>query len=233
MPRDFFPRRDGLALNWSRNFRDRLVADPAGYEFAAEQAAQYAALHDDFAAKLQIASQPSTATRPATIAKNEARRDLEKLLRSMANRIRANAAILFSLKLAIGVRERKRKQTRTPRPRIAPGIRIIDVVAHTVTIQLTDEPGGRFGKPAGVTSAIVFYSVDANPSAPGTKWSVAARSSRARVRINIPSRVPAGQLVWFTALWHNRRFESSPYAKPVATHLSYVPTIRLGLRAAA
>jgi hypothetical protein len=232
MPRDFFPRKDLLAVDWSRNFRDRLVSDPAAYHFTPAQAANYAQLHDDFAAKLQIRLNPGTATKPATAAKNDARKALEKLMRSMAGQIRARKDISLTAKIAVGIMERKTKQTRTPRPDKAPGIRVLGVVGHAVTIQLTDEPTGRFGKPDGVTGASVFYHVGENPPAARGKWSFARQSSRARLTVTIPASVPSGAKVWFTAIWWNRRGESGPHATPVVAYMSYAPSIQLRLRAA-
>jgi hypothetical protein len=233
MPRDFFPRKDLLALAWSRNFRDRLVSDPEKYHFTAQQAADYAQLHDDFAEKLRIRLEPGSATRPATAAKNAARKALEKALRPMVRQIHGRPELSPADKLVVGVRERKTTQTRWPSPAIAPGIHILRVVANRVTIQLTDQPTGRFGKPPTVLGATIMYHVGEDQPLARVKWSVATQSSRARLTVTLPTSIPGGTKVWFTATWWNRRRDSSPFATPVATYTSHDIPMLTRLRAAA
>ena len=232
MPRDFFPRKDLSALNWSRNFRDRIVADPDKYHFTPQQAADYSQLHDDFAQKLRIGLNPSTATRSATAGKNAARRALEKVLRKMVKRIQGRREIPLADKLNAGIRIRKATQTRWPRPEVAPGVRILRVAVNQMTIQLTDEPAGRFGKPPHVLFATVFYHVGEKFPVAQVKWTFAQQTTRARFTVTLPASIPAGTTVWFTATWHNRRY-SSPFAAPVAACTSYGIPVQTTLHAAA
>jgi hypothetical protein len=232
MPRDFFPRQDLLALNWSKNFRDRLLSDPGKYHFSPQQAAEYAQAHEDFAEKLRIRLDPATATRSATAAKNTARQALEELLRPMVKQIQGRPSLSPADKIDIGIRDRK-KQARWPRPDTAPGIRILRVVTNRVTIQLTDEPTGRFGKPPQVLLATVFYHVGEEYPVKQVKWALAMQSTRARFTVTLPPSIPAGTTVWFSAIWHNHRRDSSPYATPVATCTSYGVPMQRRLSAAA
>jgi hypothetical protein len=231
MPRDFFPRRGRSGTRLVAEL-PRSACSPIRRNTTSRRSRRrnYAQLHDDFAAKLQLRLSPGTATRPATVAKNAARKALEKQLRSMAGQIRARRDIAVVDKTAIGLRERKTKQTRWPKPDTAPGIYIRDIRGRTVSIQLTDQPTGRPGKPQYVTAASVFYHVGETAPAARDKWTLAGQSSRSRLSVTLPTSIPPGARVWFTAFWSNRRCQSGPAARAVMTYMSYGTSIALGVR---
>ena len=216
MPRDFFPRKDASALDWSRNFRDRLLLHPQHYFFTPQQVADFSQLHDDFAVKFQRTRDPGTATRPATRAKNDARRALEKMIRSMATQLRGRKEIPASEKVLLGVKQRRSGQSRTPRPGRAPGIMVLRGPGHAMTLHLMDMPAGICRVPDNVSGATVRYHVGETAPAGSTGWTFPRQTSRSRVTIALPSSVPPGARLWVTACWYNRRGEQGPDAVAVS-----------------
>ncbi len=89
MPCDFFPRRDADAVAFTANFANQINLDPQRFHVTAERAAEYAQLQLAFAQAFTTASNPSTATRPATQAKRAARQAVEEATRQIGRIIRA------------------------------------------------------------------------------------------------------------------------------------------------
>ena len=79
--RDFIPRKDNDFLAWVVNFLAILASILPRIQFPSDVYATLTALLDTFKAKLAIAEAPSTRTKTTVLAKNKARKTLEKELR--------------------------------------------------------------------------------------------------------------------------------------------------------
>jgi hypothetical protein len=60
MPYSYLPSTDSGMLSWSANFSPRITNDPTELGLTAEEAAAYAAVQSDYAAKFTAATEPET-----------------------------------------------------------------------------------------------------------------------------------------------------------------------------
>src|SRR5262249_51591579 len=81
----FFPDKDSELLACSLNFKNLITANPTDYGLTAPRATANGTLHDAFASALAAATDPSTRTKGAIEAKNEARTALKNNARLLAN----------------------------------------------------------------------------------------------------------------------------------------------------
>jgi hypothetical protein len=87
--KDFFPEREDEMLAWTRNLAVHISADPQKYNLSQQSVDDYVAAQQQFADAHRVANQPSTRTRIAVSAKNSARKNIERLSRSLARAIGA------------------------------------------------------------------------------------------------------------------------------------------------
>jgi vacuolar-type H+-ATPase catalytic subunit A/Vma1 len=102
MPHDFLPERQAELLNWSRAFRQQIVAQPTVFGLTAEQAAWYATLDDAFAHELKLAQEPTTRTPVQIKKKNEAKKALKAGARMLARIVRATPGVTNAAAGAVG-----------------------------------------------------------------------------------------------------------------------------------
>lgn len=235
---DFIPRRDFDFLEWSRAFRDQIVADPVQFGLTPLLAAQYDLLFQDFANKYRTASQASTSTRPAVLAKNESRRALEAESRRLSRLIQATAGVTEAQKRGLGLTVRDTQPTPLPRPATPPRVSLKLLYGSTIRVTLRDLDSPRRGKPAGIAGATVFTHVGNLPPDSLSKWRMEGVTTRPTMDVTIGNGaqpVAPGAKVWVTAYWQNPRGQRGPAASPQYTHIQ-CQTLRLenaGLRMAA
>ena len=167
MPRDFFPRPESRILSWSANFKNHILAAPGDYGLTAQQAADYAAVQETFAAAYQTAVNPSTNSASAVLAKNIARQALEALTRSLARIVRADPLVTAEMRFDLGLSLPPAGGGSPIVPPDAPPVlRVIGSMGRDVVVRLWDRNfPTRRGKPAGVSGAAPFAVVGEAPPA--------------------------------------------------------------------
>jgi hypothetical protein len=241
VPRDFFPRRLADVLSWSRNFAGKIQIDPERYSLAPEQSAHYALTLDAFAALLRTAHDPTTRTRSAVSARNDALAALETETRLLARIVRAAPAVTDAMRIDLGLSVSKGGGAGggggapTQRPGHAPGIEVIAIVGRTVRLRLRDTSSPHRGRPAGVAGALI-YSHAGEPAAAGPiKWTSHGITTRTTAEVKFDPSVPAGAKVLISACWFSPRGLTGPAATPVSAYLQdgvSVPATSVAHRAA-
>src|SRR5262245_53289360 len=99
----WIPRADPKFRNFAQVFCNGIEADPARYMMTPAEAAALMARLQVFLDALAVASNQATRTRPAIIAKDDARSILEHSIRAQGAFIRVNSGISDGDKIAIGV----------------------------------------------------------------------------------------------------------------------------------
>jgi len=217
--RGFLPQTDPALLSWSVNFSTLITAMPTAYGLTALQAASYQAVHDIFAEKYQISQDPSTRTRPAIAAKDQARFNLKYQARLLAKLVEGTASVTDAQKYSLGLNVRAMPSP-IPVPGMRPGTDIVSVAGRTVRMHIHDSASSnKRGKPAGVALAWVYsYVGETYPSDP-TEWNFEGATTRANFAIVFPNTVAGGTQVWVCAAWVNAKQQAGPTSIPVTTNL--------------
>jgi len=224
---DFLPRADQDFRAWSEGFRDLIVASPQSYGITQQTADAYSDLHNQFAVQLQLSVQSSTKSHLNTLAKQGLRKSLERETRRLARVIRGNPAVTADQRVALGLGAPDKTLTPSPVPKVAPAVRLVSTAGRIVRIRLFDEENPeRRGKPDGVSAATIFWHVGEHAPSEIARWSLWGNVTRiTSIPIKVPTDIPAGSKVWFTAFWQNTRGIAGPAAPAVYTHISESPML--------
>lgn len=218
---DFLPGREADLLRWSANFAQGVGADPGAVGISGPEAAQYAVLHDAFAAALAIASAPSSNSSSARAAKSQLKRQLVAETRRLAGIVQAFGATTDEQRIALGLSVRAaRPSSPIQRPANPPGLLIVAANGFTLHARLLnrDEPSRR-GRPHGVAGAALFGFVGETPPPSRDQWTFHGHATRPTHTIHFPMSTPPGAKVWLIACWINPRLQSGPFCTPVGVNL--------------
>ena len=216
MPKGFLPNGDGELLSWSRVFRDKILASGGSMGIPLERAERYAALHDAFAAAMEVIGDPARRTIISTSEKNQARTTLKTDARLLARVIDGQATVTAADKIGLGLTVRQQAQRAAPLEE-APLVVVMGVRNHTVSLQLQNAVSSR-GRPREAVGATVFYCVSDETPWPGD-WQYCGNFGRTNINITFPETLAPGTKVWITAEWMNSRLEPGPRAAGVSTNL--------------
>jgi len=241
---DFLPRRDADLLQWSSNFDQKINFSPESYGISPSVAAEYAALHANFAQLYLAAVGASTRTPSGIVEKDDARAVLAKRARQLASIVRGTPQVTDAQRLDLGLRLKRRAtgpRRRIQPPSHTPMLRIISVQGSTVRIQLrnTEMPTSRT-LPRDVKAAMIYSFIGEQPPPTLKGWRLCQSISRTRCEITFPPDLPPGTRVWVTAYWFNHAgaprpgLGNGPAAMPVGTWLvPNVLTMRRAMKLAA
>ncbi|TVQ55110.1 MAG: hypothetical protein EA377_03965 [Phycisphaerales bacterium] len=225
MAHDYIPRPDDQFLHWTDNMRKLLSASPESFGVTPAQASRYADLFEVFAEKYRIAIEPTTRTKPSVGAKNDARRELERETRSLAQLIQATSHVTNQQKADLGLTLRRR-QTPIARPTDPPRVIVELLRGSTVHVWLRDGDTSSRGKPDGVAGATVFSYVGDQPPASVEDWKLEGLTTRTELDITFgrDGHIERGAQVWVTACWYNSRGQWGPVAEAKSTYVQ-CPTL--------
>ena len=154
MPGSYIPLKLSAYKNWMLNFSTLLSAAPATFGQTAGDAAAVANSYAIFAAAYSLSSSNATRT-PVTVQDTQtARNNLSALVRSYVRLILANAGVLDSDKLALGLVIRDTHPTKIPAPGTAPVLALVGCTPGVITATFRDTGSSlkSRSKPAGVSS---------------------------------------------------------------------------------
>lgn len=216
----FLPDRDSALLAWSLNFQTLIVATPTLFGLTAQLATSYSAYHSAFATDL-AACDPSTRSRSAVVAKNEAKEDLKANAKLMVNLVNGTASVTNAQKVSLGIPPRMRPMP-IPQPSEAPNLDVVSVNGWTVKLKLHDSTSGsKRGKPLGVNGASIFSYVGETPPSDLSLYKFEGSLGKTKFDVVFPNTVAAGTQVWITAFWFNGRQQSGPACTPVGAFIQY------------
>lgn len=220
MAERFPPGRESDLLALSANFLAKGTANPTDFGLTMAQMTAYALLHDDFAAKYQVANDPTTRTKVAIESKNIAKAELVKELRVLAQVVQNTPGMDNARRAELELPLRKEEPTSHDAPDYAPGLQLVSVVGRTVTGRLWDtlEPERR-GRPEFTAGALVWSYVGEQPPANIRAWTLVGAIGRTSFKATFPDTVPAGSKVWLTAAWMSDRKTTGPACDPVPTYV--------------
>jgi hypothetical protein len=220
MAKDFLPSKDADLLAWSVNWSARITSTPTAYGLTAAMATAYSTLHDSFASLLSRATEPSTRTRGAVAAKNDARRLLKAQARDLARIVNAFPAITNEQRLDLGLNPRSGTQTPIQPPTESPVLEVVAANGRILKLKIHSPSSPRRGKPDGVNGSSVFSFVGSAPPADISLWKFEGSTTRTLATVEFPPTVPAGAQVWLTAFFFNPRSQSGPACTPISAYVA-------------
>jgi hypothetical protein len=153
--------------------------------------------------------------------KNTAKEAFIPVARNLYGRVQANAAVLNSDKILLGIVVRS-APTPIPPPSEMPALDIISVIGRTVKIRLhSATDASRKGKPPGVKGAATFSYVGEEPPTTTGAWKFEGNTTETVFPIEFPESVAPGAKVWLTAQWFNERTQPGPGCTPVSTNIQF------------
>jgi len=220
---DFLPRRQQELLDWSRSFRNQLLADPAGSGVTAAMATEYAHVHDQFAAAYRLAVDPSTQSKQHTLIKNEAQKKLRALARRYSKYIQTRG-LSNERKQALGLTIARPGgwASVVPPPTHAPRLFARIERGRVLHLRLRDaQRSTRRGRPDGVRGALLYAYFGGLPTLETKSWHYLGTAPRTNVQTVLPLSLEPGTPVWVTARWVNPRMQRGPMALPQRVQINY------------
>jgi len=158
MGNSYLPASDSGLDDWANNFSNQInaVIPATDLGLTIEEAAGYATLQADYAAKLMAAVDPGTRGPAAILAKNEAKKLLVAESRKLAMAATNHPATTDAQRQALGLTVRDNDPTPVPPPDTAPLIDVLSVKSRTFELRLRDAVTSAKRKPAGVQGATLF-----------------------------------------------------------------------------
>jgi hypothetical protein len=217
---DYIPDEDAGFRTWGEAFAGGIFADPSRYFLTMGQAASIQGVVDDFVAKLAIASNESTRTRPTIIAKDDARAIAESLCRQYAILIKDNAGISDDDKVAIGVRPINPNRTPVECPQTSPLLNILANTPGSQTLRYADTntPDSK-AKPFGASELQLFVAIGTTETAQLTDAKFYAKVTKNPIAVEF-SQDDDGKIATYYARWASIRGETGPWSLPVSMRIA-------------
>jgi uncharacterized small protein (DUF1192 family) len=216
----YIPAEDAQFRTWAEAFAGGISADPPRYFLTPAQAASIQGVVDDFVAKLAIATNESTRTKPTIIAKDDARHVAESLCRQYAILIKDNAGISDDDKVAIGVRPINPNREPINCPQTSPLLNIVAATPGSHTVRFSDsmDPEKR-AKPFGASELQLFLAITEEDQAPLTDAKFYAKVTKNPVGVEF-SQADDGKVATYYARWASVRGEVGPWSLPVSIRIA-------------
>ena len=223
MPINIKSARDTTVVTWTGQFIETFGKDPAAFGGTADQAAQYVITRSRFVECVNKVENPNTATKPARVARDEARKSLENATRMLVDVIQAWPQMTDEKRAELDITIRDRKPTRKPRPKMAPLVQIASQSGRTINIKLLDSTDPeRRGRPMDVAGTSLLSYIGDLPPADVSGWTFEGNTTKTKESITFPVGTSPGAKVWVCAVFYNTRAETGPVSEPLATHIAGV-----------
>jgi hypothetical protein len=239
MGKRLIPRKDHEFANKFLGFARRVGTDPQRFAHSADEAATLNEAAQRFQKAVQTAQHPGSQSRMATVAKDEARAEAERLYQRAVKRIRAIDGLDAQLRLAAGMDEPVAKKRARTVPQEPPAMRFVRaqfdgaLPMHELSFGPRGNPRGP--KPSGAARIELFVDLigpdEPVPGSPGANdggrpWYLRS-FSRSPIRIVPPiCRVP--MLVVYWGRWADAVGNVGPWSATVVSRVEgHSPHVRL------
>jgi len=229
MPKGYFPSADAQVAMFTGILSDKLSADPEKYGISPGTAAGYAALAADFKAKLAVALDPPTRTKPAVAAKDAAKRELYAETSRIVLSIRAQRHLSDSDLFDLNLSPRKKRAISTPLPSGVPMIVATSAGPRTISVRLCDGQTKRGALPVGVKGASLFVATGDTEPQRKEDWTFATSVTRTTFALDVSRHLgDAAGTVWICAFWFDNRSRPGPMSAATAVDLPMMRAKPLG-----
>jgi hypothetical protein len=207
------PEDNNGIRSWADNFITQCETNKTAWGIPSDAVTALRSLWDVYDAALAKALSPDTKGKPATAAKNEAKKALHSALTVfVAKYIDNNDAITAPIREQLGLPVKDTTRTPIPVPTTYPEffIKVKDIRALEVHFKPIGSASK--GRPYGLNGAVIFYAVlDAPPKDPSELIrSMLATRSPYTLTFTEAER---GKRVYIALAWENEKGEKGPYSQ--------------------
>jgi hypothetical protein len=218
MSHGFLPRTDAGLLTWAQAFADTVATGPEQFGLSLQQADEFMQTFQAYTDALQVASSGATNSTSSRITKNQTRGALRTLAGKFNKIVQANQDVTDGQKSALGLTV-ARGRTATPTPESSPSIHVRSVVAHRVSVRLSQMHSESRGRPARTTGAMILAFLGEQPPSDLNDWTMIKLVTTTLFTLDFPASLAPGTQVWLTARWISNRLALGPASSPICTHL--------------
>jgi hypothetical protein len=213
MPVSYLPQPLPAFDAWSQNFSSKVTLSPATYGLIAADAVAIAAQTAAFHTAYAVSTAPATRTKVTVQATQTARNTLTATIRSYGRLVLANAGVLDSDKVALGLHIRDVVNTPIPTPATSPVVTIVGATPGQLTAGFRDSMAAPKikAKPFGVTALElrVFFGTVAPVSPAATPF--AKLVTRSPFAIDTSGATP-GQTAFVYGRWVTAKGLQGPFS---------------------
>jgi hypothetical protein len=210
---DYLPGADRDLLTWVTNFLKYLATMFLRINFPEDVYHQLSAHRNDFAAKLEIADDPSTRTKPTVQAKNTSRKTLVAAIRQAVKEYLTNNHLVTDADRD-GLGLPVHKTTRTPAPVAVtyPGFDVDSSTIRRLTVHFYDQGNRAKAKPAGQHGVEIRWTISDTPVVNVDDLIHSSFDTRTPFTLEFTGD-QRGKTVYFCLCWENTRGEKGPWSE--------------------
>jgi hypothetical protein len=220
MAESYIPSTDEGFRTWAENFASNISANPGLYMLSPAQAASIQSVVDDFVAKLAIALNENTRTKPSVASKDDSRAVAETLCRQYAMLIKDNTGISDEDKIAVGVRPINPNREQIECPQTSPLLSILGNTPGAQTVVYADSttPDSK-AKPLRASELQLFRAVGTVEAAPLSEAQFYGKFTRNPIAVEF-GEADDGKIATYYARWASIRGETGPWSLPVSMRIA-------------
>ena len=214
--KDYIPRGESLFRAFARNFFAQVSADPEALGLLPADASALAAELERFEAAFFAAFDASTRTRAKITVKASCRASLERLLRSLAQRVQKHPSTTSEQRINLGLRVADTNPSPAGAPATKPALFVqrIDCLRNFLRIRDSATPSRRAQPPDTIGAEIYAWIGPGIAPESLEQWQYKGLATRDRFEIHY-SPADAGKPVVLVARWSNRRGQTGPTSNPI------------------
>ena len=208
---DYIPKKDSELVPWSANFTAQVSANASVWGIPSDE---ISALQTADAAFATLQKQADSPAKTAIIVaqKNEARKNLVSIIRTLAGFRLKNPVITDAERVAMGLHVHDTTPSNIPAPHTRPELDIDVLDFRRLKVVFHDQGTDSKAKPYGTNGAVIVYAVlDTPPADPGALiHSVLATRTPHILEFTEEER---GKTVYVAICWQNERGQKGPWSE--------------------
>lgn len=216
----YLPSRESELVTWSNTFQSTIVSAAADFGLTDKQAGDYTTAQTAFVSAYQVANNSATRTPSNIETKNEAKQDLIVMTRELVKIAQASPVMTNQKRIDLGITVPSPEPTPVPVPDTMPRITFLPSSGLKVNLKINDVDETKRGKPPEAAAAMIYSYIGASAPLDITQWQFQGASSKVVHDVTFPLDTPSGALVWFTAVWVNRKMQPGPASQPVSINIA-------------
>ena len=208
---DYIPKKDSELVSWSANFTSQVSANATAWGIPPDEVTSLQAASDTFA-ELQKQTDSPAKTAVIVAQKNDARKNLTGIVRTLAGFRLKNPVIADAERIALGLHVRDTTYTTVEAPKTRPELDINVVDFRRLKASFHDQGSKSRAKPYGTNGAVIIYAV---LDAPPVNHSALIRSVLATRTPHILefTEEERGKTVYIAICWQNEKGERGPFSE--------------------
>lgn len=214
---DYVPKSDAEFNNWQNNLVEIVSENAEAWNIASTDLANLKTKQNVSVVAFAKANNKQNRTQADVLAKNEARQDYEKNLRSfVAQWLASNNKVTDADRTRMGLTVKSGTRTAVPVPTTSPVGSVDFSVRLQHTVHFSDEASPRSkAKPAGVHGCEIYMKVDGEAPKDASELTYVATDTATPYVLKFDGS-KAGKMVYYWLRWVNTRGETGPWSIAVS-----------------